>query len=231
MKRLIIGIALFVALMASGAQGASVSDLIVDVGNLTEEVCWNPGVGDRDNYLGVIPDMQLKAGEITQNPPPVSCFTDCDVLETQAERFDCYYAGDLFVAYRVDNDDIIALDVRGMRNAAAHIWVDTGGPNPPHEHYFTILTSENLSGNGLENDVDDRVWWEIMWCPDVNGDGWVDLFNDIIPTGNDFGCAGKPWEPETCQGNATDHNEDWTVDLFGDIFMTSLRFGMYCDGF
>ncbi|MDP3768646.1 MAG: hypothetical protein Q8S13_11585, partial [Dehalococcoidia bacterium] len=67
-------------------------------------------------------------------------------------------------------------------------------------------------------------WGPLLSCPDVDGSGGVDLFNDIFTVAGAYG--------------ATYPNDDYlllydvagggTVDLFGDIFFVAGQFGATC---
>jgi hypothetical protein len=233
MKRLIAGIALIVALFVSAADASSAENFMVDVGNLTEDTCTNVHVHGEGSYPGVVPDMEIKGKGVSQiSPaPPTACFTDCDVIEDTDERYDCYMAGDLNFGFYSDITGSLTFNLEGLRRARAHyrIYHESG---PPDHHFVTALVEGNSFDEAIP-DIDEGsyVRVDVMWCPDTNYDETIDLFNDIMDTAYDYGCAGKPWSPSSCKGNLTDHDENDLVDLFNDTFKTSQRYGLACDAF
>lgn len=156
-----------------------------------------------------------------------ACFTNCAVYEDPVDRLECYYDGDLIVAWTGGvPKSTFWYEIAGWRKMAARVRVEHDGEIT---QYLSYMGSLNGDWEGISDIArGDSVRIDAMICPDVNGDGFVDLFNDLFTTAFDFGCAGKPWLPSECVGNATDHNEDLTVDLFNDIFEVANRVYLEC---
>lgn len=233
MRRLTIaaiaGMIMVMGLVGGGHTGGSTRpDVLYDVGSLEEDICWNYTADLTGYRLGY--DTWIETfGEQTYYDIHNSCFTPCANAEDPIE---CYEGGDLWFSFRAaETKDNYSFQISGMRRAAAVVYAATGGVPPMWISWAGYLSGADdaIHQTGPYIQEDDGIYGAVMWCPDVNQDGTIDLFNDIMETSADFACN-APWTAPGCaSGPATDHNEDDTIDLFNDIFTVAERYSLDCD--
>jgi len=100
-------------------------------------------------------------------------------------------------------------DISSQWNGAGERWCDRSNPTGNLPGEFVGMDEALLFG---------------FHCTDQNGDGQINLFDDIYEVANDFGFTKSTPEWDYRR----DVNEDGVVSLFADIMFTASQFGLDC---